>query len=219
MESTRGGTKQTALVERFVATGMTIVRFDFSFVGDSGGNFEDLTVSGEVDDLHGALDFVASLEPRRCVVLGSSLGGTVALLGAAERPELVDAVATIAAVADASLFTLGLSAADKSAWRHTGTRKWRDGLMRSSFLDDVEGLDVLASVKRLACPLLIMHGDRDDVVPLAHAELIAGAAAGPTTLRVFPGVGHRFEEPGALDALLDCVDEWLSDDLGVTGDG
>ncbi len=219
MESTRGGTKQTALVERFAPQGMTVVRFDFSFVGDSGGSFEDLTISGEVDDLQGALDFVAELEPSRCIVLGSSLGGTVSLIGAAKRSDMVDAVATIAAPADASLFTEGLSDPDREQWRRSGVRSWRDGTMRSTFLDDVEALDILESVRQLQCPLLVMHGDVDSVVPVSHAHMIVEAAPGPTSLEIFRGVDHRFEEPGALDGLLDCVESWLGDRLGLLGRG
>ena len=122
MESTRGGTKQTAIVERFVPQGWTVLRFDFSFVGESGGRFEDLTISGEVDDALGALDFLAEFSPARRVLIGSSLGGAVALLAAAQAPELVDAVATIAAVGDAAIFTSELSERDLVRWRREGKR-------------------------------------------------------------------------------------------------
>jgi len=84
MESTRGGTKQTAIVERFVPKGYNVLRFDFSFVGDSEGEYEDLTISGEVDDALGALDFMHEFGASDCTLIGSSLGGLVALL--ARRP-------------------------------------------------------------------------------------------------------------------------------------
>jgi len=219
MESTRGGTKQQAIVEHFVSRGLSVLRFDFSYVGDSEGRFEDLTVRGEVDDLIGALEFVSRYHPSKCVLVGSSLGGTVALLGAAERPDDVDAVATIAAVADAALFTNGLSDGDREHWRTSGVRRWRDGVMRSSFLDDVEALDIADAVGTLRCPLLVMHGDADSVVPVEHARRIAALAAGRVQLEIFAGIDHRFEEPGALASLLDTLERWLAARVGIALDG
>jgi putative redox protein len=213
MESTRGGTKQTAIVGRFVPQGWTVLRFDFSYVGDSEGRFEDLTISGEVGDALGALDFLSEFGPATSVVVGSSLGGAVALLAAAQAPAKVDAVATIAAVADAAIFTESLTAQEIADWRREGRRRWRDGWMRSTFLDDLKSVDVLGAVRKIEKPLLVMHGTADDVVPFEHAERIAAAAGGDVRLEAFPGVGHRFEEPGALDRLLDVLDEWIRDTL------
>lgn len=209
MESTRGGTKQTAIVERFVPKGWTVLRFDFSFVGDSGGKFEDLTITGEVDDALGALDFLADYSPSYRVLIGSSLGGAVALIAAAQAPERVDAVATIAALGDAALFTSQLTAQEVDRWRREGRRRWREGWLKSTFLADLETIDILGSVRRINKPLLLMHGTADDVVPFEHAERIAAAAAGDVRLEAFPDVTHRFEEPGALEALLATLEEWL----------
>jgi putative redox protein len=210
MESTRGGTKQLAMVERFVPRGYTVLRFDFSYVGESEGRFEDLTISGEVADALGAIDFLYEFAPSACVLIGSSLGGTVALLAAAQALERVDAVATIAAVADSALFVHELTPSQIDSWRETGRRAWREGHLNVGFLDDVEQIDVRAAVARIDRPLLVMHGDADDVVPPHHAQLIAAAAAGPVRLEIFPNVAHRFEEPGALPRLLDTVDDWLA---------
>ncbi len=211
MESTRGGTKQQAIVERFVPQGFNVLRFDFSYVGESEGHFEDLTLSGEVADTLGALDFLNEFDTGPVTLVGSSLGGAVALLTAAQVPAQVHAVATIAAVGETALFTERLSEDDVAQWRRTGRRDWSDGsYLKTTFLDDVEKLDILQSLTRLSQPLLLMHGESDDVVPPSHATLIESAASGDVTVVTFPGVGHRFEEPGALDALLATLDGWLA---------
>jgi len=217
MESTRGGTKQTAIVERFVPQGCTVLRFDFSYVGESEGTFEDMTISGEVDDALGALDFLSEFSPASTVLIGSSLGGAVALIAAAQAPDKVDGVATIAAVGDAAIFTDGLTPRELAQWRKEGRRRWRDGWMKSTFLTDLATVDILACVRRIRQPLLVMHGTEDDVVPFDHAERIAAAAAGEVRLEAFPGVGHRFEEPKALDGLLDTLEAWLEDVLEKAG--
>jgi putative redox protein len=217
MESTRGGTKQQAMVERFVPAGFSVLRFDFSYVGDSEGSFEDLTLTGEVADALGALDFLAEFEPELCVLIGSSLGGAVALLTAAQAADAVDAVATIAAVADCRLFTERLSEADLAKWRSSGRRTWGEGYLKADFLDDVERLDIPAAIAALTQPVLVMHGEADDVVPSAHARIIERNVPGPVRVKMFPGVGHRFEEPGALDGLLETLESWLADVAGGSG--
>lgn len=214
MESTRGGTKQLAMVERFLPLGVGILRFDFSYVGDSEGNFEDLTLSGEVEDALGAMDFLLGFEPGPCVMVGSSLGGMVALKAATILGGQLSGVATLAAVAESSLFLRGVSEADREQWRSSGSRPWGDASLRSSFLDDAEGFELLTRLPSLQLPTLIMHGDADTVVPVEQAHSLAAAAAGPVREVIFPGVGHRFEEPGALKELLDTLHDWLVGSVG-----
>ena len=96
MESTKDGAKQRLLGERLSRAGMSVLRFDFSYVGESEGEFADLTFRGEVDDLVGAWNFFGTRVGGPIGLLGSSMGGAVALLFAAEEPR-VRALATIAA--------------------------------------------------------------------------------------------------------------------------
>lgn len=211
MESTRKGNKQLAIVERALPDGYSVLRFDFSYVGESEGEFADLTITGEVDDCLGALDFLDAFKPDRRILVGSSLGGAVALLAASAAEGRVDAVATIAAVAEASLFTEGLDEDELARWRATGRRRWRDGEIRSTFLEDIEAVDILSAVTASSGPLLVAHGTADEVVPVTHARSIVGCAGERARLALFDGVGHRFDEPGALDSLLDTLWAWLAE--------
>jgi putative redox protein len=86
MESTKEGTKHTALAARLSALGHPCLRFDFSYVGESEGAFEDLTISGEIEDLAGACAFLRARGAAELALVGSSLGGTVAVLYAATDP-------------------------------------------------------------------------------------------------------------------------------------
>lgn len=215
MESTRGGTKQTAIVERFAPLGYNVMRFDFSFVGDSEGEYEDLTVSAEVDDALGALDFMHQFGASECTLIGSSLGGLVALLAAAQASHLVSRVALMAPVANARIFTDGLDEKAIADWRAKGRRRVGSGFLRPGFLDDVQNIDAPEILRSLHMPILVMHGDADDVVPFGHAEIIRKNVAGPCKVEKFRGVGHRFEEPGALDKLLKVLERWLAETGGA----
>ncbi len=215
MESTRAGTKQLAIVRRFVPLGFTVIRFDFSYVGESEGSFEDISISGEVADALGAIDFIGDFGPSRLIVVGSSMGGAVALLAAAGAPHAVNAVATIAAVGHASLFTSGLSSSELEDWRRSGKRRWRDAWVGSGLLIDAERVDILSAVASSPQPILVMHGDADASVPVAHGRDIARAAGTRAELALFDGVGHRFDGPGQIEALLDRLEGWVR----ATGSG
>jgi len=182
MESSKDGTKAVRLATQFAAAGSGVLRFDFSYVGESEGEFADLTVSGEVDDLAGAWALVRDRVSGPVGIIGSSLGGAVALLFAAEQPE-VAAVATIAAVAYPGRFADDLTDEERERWRRDGIYDWEGMRLRSSFLDDVENLELLAAVGRIRCPLFITHGTADTVVPCSDADQIADSAQVPKEVR------------------------------------
>jgi uncharacterized protein len=213
MESSKEGTKAVRLATDFAAAGCHALRFDFSYVGESGGEFADLTVSGEVDDVAGAWRFVRQRIRGPVGIVGSSLGGLVALLFASEEPE-VRAVATIAAVAHPERFGQSLSSEERERWRREGIYEWEGMRLRSSFLEDAESLDALSAVQRICAPLLLTHGTADAVVPRSDADEIAGRARVPAEVRLYQGADHRFSDPLLLDRLLDDVVAWMVPRLG-----
>jgi len=208
MESSKDGTKSVRLAEAFAAEGVNALRFDFSYVGESGGNFEDLTITGEVHDLAGAWVFVRQRISGPIAIVGSSLGGTVALMFAAQEPE-VAALATIAAPAVPARWAHELSHAERERWHRAGLYEWRGMRLKPTFLDDVEHINVLADVSRIVCPMLITHGTFDDVVPCSDAHLIADHAQCAKTVRIYEGGDHRFSDPLLLESMLEGIVEWM----------
>jgi putative redox protein len=213
MESTKEGTKHQALAARLTALGYVCLRFDFSYVGESGGRFEDLTISGEVEDLGGAVDFLASRGTTRFGVIGSSLGGTVAVLFAGDEPR-VRALVTIAAVALPLGIVRRMDPAAVAAWRQTGVRVAEGGgTLRRDFLDDLERVDVLGAARRLTAATLVTHGDDDQVVPVADAHALFAALPEPKALAITPRCDHRYSDPAHLEELLDRSVEWMATHL------
>src|SRR5439155_26649951 len=96
MESNKESRKLVSLSRALAQRGILTLRFDFSYVGESSGKFEDITYSGELEDLGAAFSLILNHSPGRIGVLGSSMGGTLALLFAAEKPT-VGALVPIAA--------------------------------------------------------------------------------------------------------------------------
>jgi pimeloyl-ACP methyl ester carboxylesterase len=171
-------------------------------------------VSGEVEDLAGAWRFARERLAGPLGLIGSSLGGTVALLFAAEEPQ-VAALASIAAVAHPGRRARALPAAERARWRRAGSYDLHGIRVGAAFLDDVERLDVLERIGAVHCPLLLTHGTDDSVVPCADADAIAERVGGRCTVRRYPGADHRFSDPLLLDALLDDVRSWMVQALGA----
>ena len=212
MESTKEGTKHQALAGRLDALGYATLRFDFSYVGESEGRFEDLTIGGEVDDLAGACAFVRARGATVLGVVGSSLGGTVALLYAVSDRD-VRALVTIAAVSRPLGIVERLGPEVVATWRRTGYREEATGRLKRGFLDDLAHHDVLAAARALRAATLVTHGEEDDVVPVADAYALHAALPAPKSLVVTPGCDHRYSDPVHLAALLDDTIAWLTTHL------
>jgi putative redox protein len=208
MEASKEGIKSVRLATQLAARGISALRFDFSYVGESEGEFLDLTVSGEVEDLAGAWRVARARVPGPLGIIGSSLGGTVALLFAAAEPS-VAALATIAAVADPGRRARALPAEERARWRAEGAYTLHGVRLGAAFLNDVERLAVLDRLSTVRCPLLLTHGTADRIVPCADADAIAARVTGPCAVRRYDGADHRFSDPAQLDALLADLTSWM----------
>lgn len=214
MESDKDSDKIVALSRRLAQRGILSLRFDFSYTGESSGKFEDITYSGEVQDLAAAFDFVQRFAVEKIGILGSSMGGTVALLFAAHEKR-VAALATIAAPLRPQKISENiLTPSDVEQWRREGFLYYHGRRINVSLLTDVEGLDVPSAVKKIACPVLILHGDRDDTVPVEEAHELYGRLTAPKRLVILSGADHRLSEPSHLERAIEEVLNWFSQHLG-----
>ncbi|MET0151997.1 MAG: alpha/beta fold hydrolase [Candidatus Binatia bacterium] len=216
MESTKEGTKHRRLGEQLSSHGIATLRFDFSYVGESEGDFADLTFRGEAEDLGGAWDFLRERVTGPIGILGSSMGGAVALLFAAAEPG-VRSLATIAAVAHPERIVAELRPTELERWRKEGVLSLGGVRLRSTFLDDVQTLDVVAACRKVRSPTFVAHGDADRVVPCTDAAEIGAALGGEHVVKIYPGADHRFSRPADLEAMLADCETWLERHLA--GDG
>jgi len=123
MESAKNSEKLIFLAQSLAERGILALRFDFRYVGESSGKFADITYSGEVEDLQATYGFMQSRQPGKTVIFGSSMGGTVALLFAAEKADDagVAAVVTLASPGHPEYFPKRmLTPAQIQRWRVQG---------------------------------------------------------------------------------------------------
>jgi uncharacterized OsmC-like protein/alpha-beta hydrolase superfamily lysophospholipase len=191
-----------ALAER----GFAVLRFDFTGLGASEGEFANTNFSSNLGDLVAAADFLREHHEAPRLLIGHSLGGA-AVLAAAERiPEAV-AVATIGAPADpghvAHLFAdarAEIEAKGEAEVMLAG-RTFR---VQRQFLDDIAGQRLADQVSRLKRALLIFHAPRDEVVGIDHAGAIFQAARHPKSFVSLDDADHLLtrREDAAYVALV-----------------
>ncbi|MEA2659538.1 MAG: hypothetical protein QOF64_2134 [Candidatus Binatota bacterium] len=209
MESNKNSEKLVDLGTALAERGILALRFDFAYVGESDVKFEDITYSGEVDDLRAAYALVQSRRPGKTAILGSSMGGTVALMFAAQEPQ-VAALVTIAAPLHPENFPKRiLTPAQIQKWRELGFTTYHGQRLNASLLDDLEQLDVVESARRIGCPVLILHGDADDVVPVAEAYELAACLTATKRLEIFKDTDHRLSDSAVMQRAMAAALAWL----------
>ncbi|GAA0872104.1 bifunctional alpha/beta hydrolase/OsmC family protein [Gangjinia marincola] len=172
--------------------GFGVLRFDFTGLGESEGDFEDTNFSGNVDDLVAASDYLAQHHKAPSLLVGHSLGGA-AVIFAAEEIESVRAIATVGAPSNPQhVQHLLQSSIDeiKANGKASVNLSGRTFTIKKQFLDDLETKSLPQVAKELRKPILIMHSPQDEIVSIKNAEEIYHAAHHPKSFVSLDGADH-----------------------------
>jgi len=210
MESNKDSDKLVLLSRALAQRGVMVLRFDFRYVGESSGKFEDITYSGEVEDLKAAHALVQSRNPGKTAILGSSMGGTVALLFAAQQASLAALVTVAAPIHPERFPSRVLTPAQAEQWRTQGFTHYNGQRINLSLLDDLDSLDVPEAVKKITCPVLILHGDADEVVPVEEAYELDACLTNSKRLSILPATDHRLSDPAIMRRAIAEALDWLT---------
>lgn len=177
-----------ALLDHRIAS----LRFDFTGLGESGGEFADTNFTSNLDDLRLAAEHLRTLDRGPAILVGHSLGGTAVLAVASQVPE-ARLVATIAAPANTRHIRefvhrqTGALAPEASSTIDVMGRPIR---IKGQLLDDLASHDIAQDVANLRRPLVVFHSPQDDVVDISHAHQIFDAARHPKSLVSLDGADH-----------------------------
>jgi uncharacterized protein len=200
MLSSRASAKHVGLCNTLARHGVRALRFDFSGRGESEGATRDLTYEGQVEDLDAALDLDWS-GLRHLVLIGSSMGGAVAILAAAARSTLASVMGIATACRpDEILRRLVPSDEELRRWEVEGEHDLLGHRIGWGLVESGRRVDVIGAASRLSCPLLLVHGEVDEIAPLDHARELAEAAKG-SRLEVISGGDHVLHRPSDQAAL------------------
>ncbi len=205
----------TRLANGLAEGGYAAMRFDFTGLGQSEGDFAETTLSANVADLTRAAATLIGMGFGPCGLIGHSLGGAAAVL-AAHRLKTVRSLVTIGAPADASHVRHLLAGQWSTLVAGEPARVTVAGRsfdLNPSFAADLTDHDVSSRASLLGRPYCIVHAVDDDIVGFDNAEILHRAAAPPKKLAAMPSGGHLFGDRAAAEALLDVVLNWFDGTL------
>jgi len=198
--------------------GFIVLRFDFRGSGDSDGEFEDMTVPGEVSDSARALDFLSSLDivdQKKIGVIGLSVGGRVAAILASKDRRVKFVILYSAALTPLKekfledLEKESLKKLERGEAVHIG-RGW---YLKKAFFETVDSPVPLEVLDKIKVPILIIHGDSDTVVPLDGARKgyeIVRSLNNKNELYIVKGGDHVFTRKEHTQEVIEKTLDWLN---------
>lgn len=196
--------------------GIAVLRFDFTGLGASGGEFSNTDFSSNVGDILAAVDYLRQNFDAPRLMIGHSLGGAAVLAAAGEVPE-VAAVASIGAPADADHVIHNFQA-DLAEIEHRGaatvTLAGRQFRIRKDFIENLYAQSVRERVAEMKKALLVLHAPRDEVVGIDNATAIFVAAKHPKSFVSLDTADHLLTDPADAAYVAGVIAAWASRFMG-----
>ncbi len=192
------------------AKGIAVLRFDFTGLGSSEGDFANSTFTSNVADLVRAADHLRETRQAPAILIGHSLGGAAILAAAGQIPD-AKAVVTIAAPSDPAHVTHLFKDRIEDIRQHGKVEVQLAGRpfhITSEFLDDIAEHSLMAKVTKLHKALLIMHSPTDDTVGIDNATQIFVAAKHPKSFVSLAGADHLLSGKRDAAYVADVISAW-----------
>ena len=198
------------IAERLAANGIAVLRFDFTGLGSSEGEFANTHFSSNVDDLVAAADHLRKMFGAPAILIGHSLGGC-AVLAASHRIAEARAVVTIAAPYDPS-HVVGLFKDQVDKIKEQGEVEvhlaGRPFTIKREFLADVAEKKLDECLATLRKALLVFHSPTDDTVGIDNASRIFGAAKHPKSFVSLAGADHLLSKKDDAVYVANVIAAW-----------
>jgi len=192
--------------------GFGVLRFDFTGLGESEGDFADTNFSSNVQDLIAAADYMQNELQAPCLLIGHSLGGA-AVIFADKEIASVQAVITIGAPSSPQ-HVQHLLQGDIDQIEQKGVAKVSIGgrtfTIKKQFLEDLEEKNMQSTIKELKKPLLLLHSPHDKTVGVENAAEIYQAAMHPKSFVSLDGADHLLRNKKDADYVGEIIASWAS---------
>jgi len=199
-----------------VENGIGVLRFDFTGLGHSDGEFANTNFSSNVDDLVAAADWLGENHQAPAILVGHSLGGA-AVLAAAGAVDSVQGVCTIGAPADPDHvkhnFGCDLERIEKDGVAEV-TLAGRSFTIKKQFLEDIAGQALEDKIGTMKKALLIFHGPLDQTVGIDNAGRIFQAAKHPKSFVSLDQADHLLSRPDDAAYVADVIGAWARRFIG-----
>jgi len=189
-----------------------VLRFDFTGLGQSEGEFEETNFSSNIEDLISAYQFLENNYQAPSIIIGHSLGGA-AVLAAAQQMPAIQAVVTIGAPYDPAhvknLFKENIGEI-KSAGEATVSIGGRPFKIKAQLLDDLGTTKLNQQIHNLDKALLVLHSPQDKIVEINNARQIYEAAMHPKSFVTLDGADHLLTDKNDSLYVGDMIATWAS---------
>lgn len=198
------------IASRLAAMGIAVLRFDFTGLGHSEGEFENTTFSSNVADLVAAAGALEARGMAPSLLIGHSLGGAAVLRAAGKIPS-VKAVATLGAPFDPAHVTHNFGGALReitakgAADVDLGGKTVRIG---KEFVDDIAHARLTDAIRNLGKALLVLHAPRDQIVGIENATEIFKAARHPKSFVTLDEADHLISAPKDAEYAAEVIAAW-----------
>lgn len=199
------------LAKLLSANNLSTLRFDFYGHGESEGKFENITVSQAINDILCSIKYVKKLGYRKIGLLGSSFGGLASIIAASQSKDLY-LLALKSPVSDFQE-VLSLQGVDFVKWQKQGWRWYQDrgGVKKKlnySFFLDLKNNPVYNAAKKIHLPTIIVHGDKDEIVPIEQSRKLTKLIEN-SSLIIVPGSDHIYTQPKHAQQMLTALSDFL----------
>ena len=194
------------------ARGVAVMRFDFTGIGDSDGDFTETNFSSNVQDLISASNFLRDKFDAPQLLIGHSLGGTAAIHAASEIPEC-KAVATIGSPATPN-HLLDNFPDEVETIENKGVADINFGpkvfKIKKQFIDDLNTQSVISKISKLRKAILIMHSPIDRIVSIDEASRIFVAAKHPKSFITLDNADHLLDNVDDAQYVSETIIAWAN---------
>ncbi|GGE40341.1 bifunctional alpha/beta hydrolase/OsmC family protein [Actibacterium pelagium] len=198
--------------QRLAAMGIAVLRFDFTGLGHSKGEFQNTSFTTNVQDIQAAAAHLAEIGQAPSLLIGHSFGGAAVLKAAIGIPS-IKALVTLAAPADPGHVVHNFAHA-KEDLAEKGLAEVRLGnrpfLISQDFVDDVGSTDLTEAISKLNAALLVLHAPLDDTVSIDNAAQIFQAAKHPKSFVTLDDADHLITAPSDAEYAADVISAWVS---------
>ena len=196
--------------------GFAVLRFDFTGLGNSEGDFANTNFSSNIDDLLAAADYLRQHHKAPEVLIGHSLGGAAVIAAAPKIPE-ARAVVTIAAPSDPGhmrhLLRDRVDEIESQGWAHVSIGG-QEFTIRKQFLDDVAEHSLIDVLQHLDKALLLLHSPKDKLIDIEHACHLFDAARHPKSMISLDNADHLLNDPADAEYAAETISAWASRYIG-----
>jgi pimeloyl-ACP methyl ester carboxylesterase len=221
-----GGFKEQEHIDIFAQAfhgrGFTVIRFDTTnTLGESDGRFQDASITNYYEDLEDVIAWAEKQEwyQEPFILAGHSLGGICTALYAQKYPEKVRALAPISTVVSGKLSFEAHEHLEPQAlaeWKRTGWReeesRSKPGVMKRlpwAHMEDRIKYDLIPQAHKLAMPVLLIVGEKDDSTPAKHVKMLYDALPGVKEFHIIKDAPHTFRNPQHLLEIKDIFHKWI----------